>query len=173
MPRVTLPPLVRSKKLIKDQKKGKKETISTKRQISEALTDLCTEELEKFKSLIELEKGFTLFSRKQLEMTKTPDIVDLMVERYSQEYLELTKSVLKKMNRTDLVQRLKDAEGKAEKTLSNQITHQVLINDLFKLKILLYNGGPATSGVLMLMLIELHGAAHRFHQRTSYSMKAE
>lgn len=113
--------------------------MSTKR-LCETLNDLSTEELEKFKSLIELEKGFPLFSREQLEMTKTPDIVDLMVETYSQECLELTKSVLKKMNRTDLVQRLMDTEGKAEKTLSNQIPHQIFINDLFKLKILLYNG---------------------------------
>ena len=49
-------------------------------------------------------------------------------------------------DRTDLVQRLTDTEGKAEKT---EITHQIFVNNLFKLKMLLYNGRPANSGVLL------------------------
>ncbi|KAM8735552.1 uncharacterized protein AB9X84_023968 [Acanthopagrus schlegelii] len=92
------------------------ETMSTKRRICETLNDLSSEELEKFKSLIEPETGFPLFSRKQLEVTKTQDLVELMVETYSRQYLELTKRVLKLMNRTDLVQRLIDTcKGTKEK----------------------------------------------------------
>ena len=82
--------------------------MSTKKRICETLNDLSSEEVENFKSLIELETGFPLFSRKQLEVTKTQDLVELMVETYSRQYLELTKHVLKLMNRTDLVQRLID-----------------------------------------------------------------
>ncbi|KAM8734560.1 uncharacterized protein AB9X84_023336 [Acanthopagrus schlegelii] len=117
LPRVTLPPLPFLRKQIKDQKK---ETTSTQR-LCETLTDLSTEELEKFKSLIELEKGFPLFSRKQLKMTKTPDIVELIVETYRQDCLELTKSVLKKMNRIDLVQRLTDTEEKHRPSLIQRV----------------------------------------------------
>ena len=74
--------------------------------LCETLNDLNSEELEKFKTLIDLETGFPLFSRNQHEMTNTWDIVELMVETYSRQYLGLTKYVLKLMERTDLVQRL-------------------------------------------------------------------
>ena len=101
--------------------------MSTKKKLCEMLNDLSAEELEAFKSLIELEKGFPLFSRKQLKVTKTQDVVELMVETYSQECLELTKHVLKNMNRTDLVQRCIDNEGKAKKAeiceKHNTVTH--------------------------------------------------
>ncbi|KAM8734422.1 uncharacterized protein AB9X84_023225 isoform 2-T2 [Acanthopagrus schlegelii] len=81
------------------------ETMS---RLCETLNVLNSEELGKFKTLIDLETGFPLFSRNQHEMTNTWDIVELMVETYSRQYLGLTKYVLKLMERTDLVQRLID-----------------------------------------------------------------
>lgn len=101
--------------------------MSTKKKLCEMLTDLSAEELEAFKSLVEQEKGFPLFSSQQLKVTKTQDIVELMVKTYSQECLELTKHVLENMNRTDLVQRSIDTEGKIKKAeiceKHNTVTH--------------------------------------------------
>ncbi|XP_030251031.1 uncharacterized protein LOC115568093 [Sparus aurata] len=90
------------------------EKVSTKKRLCETLNDLSSEELEKFKSLIELEKGFPVFSIRKLKMTNTRDIVELMVDTYSRQYLGLTKHVLKLMNRTDLVQRLIDTSTRTK-----------------------------------------------------------
>ncbi|KAM8734425.1 uncharacterized protein AB9X84_023226 isoform 2-T2 [Acanthopagrus schlegelii] len=97
------------------------ETMSTKKKLCEMLTDLSAEELEAFKSLVEQEKGFPLFSSQQLKVTKTQDIVELMVKTYSQECLELTKHVLENMNRTDLVQRSIDTEEKHQPSLIQRV----------------------------------------------------
>ncbi|XP_031169288.2 uncharacterized protein LOC116060051 [Sander lucioperca] len=92
------------------------ETMTTKKMLFETLNDLSSEELQTFKSLFELEKGFPLSPRRLLEMANTQDTVELMVETYSHECVELTKKVLKMMNRTDLVQRLSDiSSGTKEK----------------------------------------------------------
>ncbi len=82
--------------------------MATKKMVSETLDDLSSEELDEFKSVIELEKGFPPISRRRLKGANTQDIAELMVKTYSQECVELTKKVLKNMNRTDLVQRLSD-----------------------------------------------------------------
>ncbi|XP_078108433.1 uncharacterized protein LOC144519287 isoform X2 [Sander vitreus] len=92
------------------------ETMTAKKMLFETLNDLSSEELHTFKSLFESEKGFPLSPRSLLEMANTQDTVELMVETYSHECVELTKKVLKKMNRTDLVQRLSDiSSGTKEK----------------------------------------------------------
>ncbi|XP_035862451.1 uncharacterized protein LOC116060966 [Sander lucioperca] len=92
------------------------ETMTTKKMLFETLNDLSSEELQTFKSLFELEKGFPLSPRRLLEMANTQDTVELMVETDSHECVELTKKVLKMMNRTDLVQRLSDiSSGTKEK----------------------------------------------------------
>ncbi|XP_073341134.1 uncharacterized protein [Pagrus major] len=103
------------------QHKETVETMSTKKRLCEILNDLSAEELEAFKSLIKLEKGFPLSSMEQLKVTKTQDIVELMVNMYSQECLELTRHVLKKMNRTDLVQRFIDTEEKQWPSLMQRV----------------------------------------------------
>ncbi|TDH11451.1 hypothetical protein EPR50_G00060940 [Perca flavescens] len=86
------------------------EPMMAKKMLFGTLNDLSSEELHTFKSLFESEKGFPLSPR------SLQDTVELMVETYSHECVELTKKVLKKMNRTDLVQRLSDiSSGTKEK----------------------------------------------------------
>nr|XP_046255938.1 uncharacterized protein LOC124065000 isoform X2 [Scatophagus argus] len=82
------------------------ETMATKKILSQTLNDLSSEEFKKFKSLIMLEKGFPLFSGRQLKAANTQDVVELMVTTYRQESVVLTKKVLKMMNMMNLAQRL-------------------------------------------------------------------
>ena len=74
----------------------------------ESLNDLSSDELNQFKSLIELEESFPRILRGQLKVANTDETVDLMVKTFSGKCVNMTKMVLKKMNRTDLVQRLSD-----------------------------------------------------------------
>ncbi|KAJ4930945.1 hypothetical protein JOQ06_025246 [Pogonophryne albipinna] len=74
----------------------------------ESLKDLSSDELNQFKSLIELEESFPLILRGRLKVANTDKTVDLMVKTFSGKCVNMTKTVLKKMNRTDLVQRLSD-----------------------------------------------------------------
>ena len=91
-----------------------------KKLLIEILNDLSSEEFEKFKSLIELEKDFPLISRSRLDVADMQETVELMVETNSRECVEVTKKVLKEMNRTDLVQRLSHissrTKGKTKQT---------------------------------------------------------
>ncbi|XP_035528353.1 uncharacterized protein LOC118335942, partial [Morone saxatilis] len=79
---------------------------AVKQLLLETLNDLSNEELKKFKELLRL-----IFSQKDLQMdlrdtADRAEIVDLMVETYSQQSVELTREVFMELNRTDLVQRL-------------------------------------------------------------------
>lgn len=82
--------------------------MTAKKMLLETLNDLSSEELDRFKSLIELEEDFPPISRRRLKVANEKDTVELMVETYSRGSVEFTKKVLTKMNRTDLVQRLSD-----------------------------------------------------------------
>ncbi|XP_049439400.1 uncharacterized protein LOC125893023 isoform X15 [Epinephelus fuscoguttatus] len=97
------------------------ETMTAKKMLREILNNLSPEELDKFKSLIELEKDIPPISRSRLKAANTQDTVELMVEMYSEECVELTKKILKKMNRTDLVQRLSDT-GSGSKDYNPTVT---------------------------------------------------
>ncbi|XP_067456262.1 uncharacterized protein [Thunnus thynnus] len=90
------------------------DTIMDKKLLIEILNDLSSEEFEKFKSLIELEKDFPLISRSQLDVADMQETVELMMEINSRECVEVTKKVLKEMNRTDLVQRLSDISSRTK-----------------------------------------------------------
>ncbi|KAK1894976.1 NACHT LRR and PYD domains-containing protein 1 like, partial [Dissostichus eleginoides] len=84
----------------------------------ESLNDLSSDELNQFKSLIELEESFPLILRGRLKMANTDETVDLMVKTFSGKCVNMTETVLKKMNRTDLVQRLSDiSSGTKEEPL--------------------------------------------------------
>ncbi|XP_071325385.1 uncharacterized protein [Trachinotus anak] len=85
--------------------------MTTKKQLVETLNKLSSEELEEFKSLIELEKGFPHSSRSRLKVANVQDVVELVVETYRHNSVEVTKKVLKKMNRTDLVQGWSDVSS--------------------------------------------------------------
>uniref|UniRef100_A0A668UH28 Pyrin domain-containing protein n=1 Tax=Oreochromis aureus TaxID=47969 RepID=A0A668UH28_OREAU len=76
------------------------------------LDDLKKDELEKFKwflrdrdVLVELQP----IPESRLEKASTCDLVDLMVQTYTEKSVEVTKKVLKKINRNDLVQKLSDS----------------------------------------------------------------
>ncbi|XP_039474943.1 caspase recruitment domain-containing protein 8-like [Oreochromis aureus] len=78
------------------------------------LDDLKKDELEKFKwflrdrdVLVELQP----IPESRLEKASTCDLVDLMVQTYTEKSVEVTKKVLKKINRNDLVQKLSDSSS--------------------------------------------------------------
>ncbi|XP_007544497.1 E3 ubiquitin-protein ligase TRIM21-like [Poecilia formosa] len=78
--------------------------------VLDALDDLSEEEFDKFKwflRLPELLPGFKPLRRRQLKRTKSTDIVDFMMQTYSvQQCLEVTSTILEKINRNDLLKRL-------------------------------------------------------------------
>uniref|UniRef100_A0A3P9BTG6 Pyrin domain-containing protein n=1 Tax=Maylandia zebra TaxID=106582 RepID=A0A3P9BTG6_9CICH len=86
----------------------------------EMLEDLKKEELEKFKwflrdrdVLVELQP----ISESKLEKASTCDLVDLVVQTYTEKSVEVTKKVFRKINRNDLVQKLSDTASR--KVLEN------------------------------------------------------
>ncbi|XP_051261723.1 uncharacterized protein LOC127366633 isoform X1 [Dicentrarchus labrax] len=89
---------------------------AVKQLLLETLKDLSNEELKKFEEFLQL-----IFSQKDLQMdlrdtADRAEIVDLMVETYGQQSVELTREVFMDLNRTDLVQRLsKPSSGLKEK----------------------------------------------------------
>lgn len=116
------------------------ETMAAKKLLVEKLSDLSSQKLDEFKSLIELEKGFPLGSKSRLKVANTQDVVELIVETYSQQSVEVTEKVLKKMKRTDLVHRLsiisltskgKTKETKYVKTTTASHSVTCLINCIF------------------------------------------
>ena len=85
-----------------------------KMRLKETLSDLSDEELEKFKEVLEWianKRGHPDVSRKLRGKADRADIVDVMVENYGQQSLEMIKKVLLKMNRTDLVQRMSETSS--------------------------------------------------------------
>lgn len=96
--------------------------MTAKDVLLETLNDLSSEELEEFKSLIKLEKGFPIITQRQLKVINTEDIVELMVKAYSQGCVALTKKVLQMINRQDLVLRLLDiSSGTKSKTKKKNV----------------------------------------------------
>ncbi|XP_070767890.1 uncharacterized protein [Enoplosus armatus] len=83
---------------------------SLKEKLFKTLQDLSHRELQKFKQLLqqtEMKKG----PRHRMETAGSVDIATLMMEIYGRQSVEVTSKVLKKMNRTDLVQRLSDSSS--------------------------------------------------------------
>ncbi|XP_034057058.1 uncharacterized protein LOC117536349 isoform X5 [Gymnodraco acuticeps] len=97
-----------SEKYKKNKKDMEVESMMAQKILLESLNDLSSDELNQFKSLIELEESFPLILRGRLKAANTDETVDLMVKTFSGKCVNMTKTVLKKMNRTDLVQRLSD-----------------------------------------------------------------
>ncbi|XP_051251082.1 uncharacterized protein LOC127360674 [Dicentrarchus labrax] len=89
---------------------------AVKQLLLETLDDLSNKELQELKRLLKI-----IFSQKDLQMVlrhtaDRAEIVDLMVETYGQQSVELTREVFMDLNRTDLVQRLsKPSSGLKEK----------------------------------------------------------
>nr|XP_020515038.1 uncharacterized protein LOC110003821 isoform X2 [Labrus bergylta] len=90
--------------------------MTTRRRLSKTLEHLSSGELEDFCLHVELEKGVPLLSELDLKSICPEKIEELMVKRYSEEEcVKLTRNILKKMNRTDLVKRLLDDRRESEK----------------------------------------------------------
>uniref|UniRef100_A0A3B4UD19 Pyrin domain-containing protein n=1 Tax=Seriola dumerili TaxID=41447 RepID=A0A3B4UD19_SERDU len=68
-------------------------------------------EFKKFKWLLQsryFQRGLPQIPRSRLEREDRAEMVDLMVERYGQQSVEVIREVLTDMNRTDLDQRLSE-----------------------------------------------------------------
>ncbi|XP_078027592.1 uncharacterized protein LOC117265830 isoform X4 [Epinephelus lanceolatus] len=95
------------------------ETIaSVIKQLLETLAGMGDKELEKFKkvlSQVHQHEHFSNIQRRLRNTTDVQDIVFLMVQIDGQQSVETTKEVLKKMKRTDLVQKLSDSSSGPKK----------------------------------------------------------
>ncbi|KAJ4931531.1 hypothetical protein JOQ06_025826 [Pogonophryne albipinna] len=111
-----------SEKYKKNKKDMEVQSMMAQKILLESLNDLSSDELNQFKSLIELEESFPLILRGRLKAANTDKTVDLMVKTFSGKCVNMTKTVLKTMNRTDLVQRLSDiSSGTKEEPLPSLI----------------------------------------------------
>ena len=100
----------------------------------ETLNDLRDEDLEEFKRFLQLissQKELQHISWMRTHADDGAQIVDLMVQTFGQQSVELTREVYMNMNRTDLVQRLSEPsselKGKTKKTKVVTL-HVCLIN---------------------------------------------
>ncbi|XP_029913609.1 NLR family CARD domain-containing protein 3-like [Myripristis murdjan] len=82
----------------------------------ETLNDLGDKELKEFKWYLQAEilEGLPAIPKSRLEKADRPDTVDQMVQTYNQHCLEVTKKVLMKINRNDLVQNLSNTGSEPE-----------------------------------------------------------
>ncbi|XP_037647433.1 uncharacterized protein LOC119501253 [Sebastes umbrosus] len=96
---------------------------AVKELLLETLDDLGEEELKTFKWFLqqaEILEDFPAIQRSHLEKADRLDTLDLIVKTYNEQSVEVTKKVLKKINRNDLVQSLSNI-GSGPK----QIVHDV------------------------------------------------
>ena len=93
----------------------------------ETLNDLSYEEQKNFAWFLQ----FTFFQRslpqipwsRLLEEDMAELVVDVMVEKYSQKSVEVTREVLMDMNRADLVQRLSETSSGLEGKIGGRLSH--------------------------------------------------
>ncbi|XP_078140914.1 NLR family CARD domain-containing protein 3-like [Centroberyx gerrardi] len=87
---------------------------TVKELLLETLNDLGDEELKIFQWFLQqadILEGFPAIPKSQLEKANRLDTVDQMVQTYNENTLEVTKKVLKKINRNDLVQSLSNTSS--------------------------------------------------------------
>lgn len=96
--------------------------MATAIELLETLEDLGDRELKTFKWYLQQPdflKDLPPIPKSQLESADRPDTVDLMVQTYSNQCVEVAKRVLKRMRRNDLVESLSNSnpepEGQCEK----------------------------------------------------------
>ncbi|XP_078138485.1 uncharacterized protein LOC144538283 [Centroberyx gerrardi] len=90
-----------------------------KEKLLETLEHLGEEEFKKFKWFLQQGdslEGFPAIKKSRLEKENRLYTVDRMVQIYSGNTLEVTKKVLMKINRNDLVQSLSDSSSGPEET---------------------------------------------------------
>lgn len=103
--------------------------VAVKEMLLETLNDLSYQELTKFKKVLQLtvfQNNLPDISLRLSDTENNTDIVDLMLQNYGQQSVELMKKIYKEMKRTDLVQRLSDTssgpKGKTRVTRSHVST---------------------------------------------------
>ncbi|XP_068425874.1 uncharacterized protein [Clinocottus analis] len=108
----------------------KEATISVMKELLETLEYLSLMELNEYKMLLPLigiEEGLPRISRTNLAKAGRVGIVKMMMKTYDQHSVEVTKEVLKKMNRTDLVKRLsKTSLGLTEASVPPRVLSKLL-----------------------------------------------
>ncbi|XP_071388901.1 NACHT, LRR and PYD domains-containing protein 3-like [Centroberyx affinis] len=85
-----------------------------KEKLLETLEDLGDEELKIFQWFLQQDdilEGFPAIRKSKVEKANRQDTVDQMVQTYNQHSLEVTKKVLMKINRNDLVQSLSNSSS--------------------------------------------------------------
>uniref|UniRef100_A0A8P4G7H1 Protein NLRC3 n=1 Tax=Dicentrarchus labrax TaxID=13489 RepID=A0A8P4G7H1_DICLA len=86
-------------------------TPTREEQLLRALKDLGDDELKEFKWYLqksEVLERFPIIPRSRLDKADRPDTVDQMLQTYCENTLEVTKKVLRKLDRNDLVRILSD-----------------------------------------------------------------
>ncbi|XP_051264982.1 NACHT, LRR and PYD domains-containing protein 3 isoform X2 [Dicentrarchus labrax] len=89
----------------------KMSTPTREEQLLRALKDLGDDELKEFKWYLqksEVLERFPIIPRSRLDKADRPDTVDQMLQTYCENTLEVTKKVLRKLDRNDLVRILSD-----------------------------------------------------------------
>ncbi|XP_071388902.1 NLR family CARD domain-containing protein 3-like [Centroberyx affinis] len=115
------------------------------------LEDLGDEEFKKFKWFLQqadILEGLPAIPKSRLEKADRQDTVDQMVQTYNQHSLEVTKKVLMKINRNDLVQSLSNTSSAPKETLA-ECQHRLKSNT--KKKFLLLFEGITKSGKSILL----------------------
>ncbi|XP_071401383.1 NACHT, LRR and PYD domains-containing protein 3-like isoform X1 [Centroberyx affinis] len=95
----------------------KEKLWKTKRLLIKTLDDLRHEEFKIFQWFLQQDdilEGFPAIKKSKVEKANRQDTVDQMVQTYNQHSLEVTKKVLMKINRNDLVQSLSNSSSGPE-----------------------------------------------------------
>ncbi|XP_062294360.1 NLR family CARD domain-containing protein 3-like [Scomber scombrus] len=107
--------------------------MATAIELLEALEDLGDRELKSFKWYLQQAdflKDFPVIPKSRLETADRPDTVDLMVQTYRQQCVEVAKRVLKRMKRNDLVESLSNTESGAEGQSAGAAPGAVEVSDV-------------------------------------------
>lgn len=94
-------------------------------ELLETLEDLADKELKTFKWYLQQAdflKDLLSIPKSQLENADRPDTVDVMVQAYSHQGVEVAKKVLKRMRRNDLVERLSNNNSSGPEDQSQKTT---------------------------------------------------
>lgn len=102
--------------------------MATAIELLESLEDLGDRELKNFKWYLQQAdflKDFPPIPKSRLEGADRPDTVDLMVQTYSHQCVEVAKKVLKRIKRNDLVESLSNPSPEPEgRSLKNRTAQQ-------------------------------------------------
>lgn len=84
---------------------------SVKEKLLATLEDLDYEEFKEFKSLLQLSEATIGKHKDSMTLAQRVDVVELMVQTYAERSVEVTREILKKMNRSDLELRLSETSS--------------------------------------------------------------